>query len=223
MDRWDACAGSVDAEALNGHRCYAGLDLANTTDIAALVLCFPDDGNALVPFFWVPEEGARQRERRDRVPYVTWAREGYVELTPGDSIDYRYIRKRICELGETYGIEEVAYDPYNATHLATELGEEDGFAMVQFRQGLVSMNEPCKAFEGAILRGDLAHGGNPVLRWMASNMTVRTDASSNIRPDKERSNEKIDGVVAAIMAHARSRVPHTPVRSVYEDRGVLTL
>ncbi len=225
MADWDGCATPVDAGALKRRQCWGGLDLATISDLAAFVLVFPnDDGRYdVLPFFWCPRDNAHQRERRDRVPYLTWARQGLIELTPGNSIDYRHIRRRVNELGEKYRIVDIGYDPYNASHLATELGEEDGFELVQFRQGYLSMNEPTKELERLVINGQINHGGHAVLRWMAGNVTVKMDPAGNIKPDKQRSSEKIDGVVALIMAIGRAMFSDRPQRSVYESRGVLII
>ena len=238
MHVWDANSDGVDATdwkaamawrermlaELAGQPCWAGLDLANTKDIAALVLMFPVDADFVVlPWFWVPKVGAQRRERVDRVPYLTWARQGFITLTEGNSIDYRDIRATINTIGKDYGLQDIGFDPFNATHLATELIEEDGFAMVQFRQGAYSYNEPMKAFEGLLLDGHIRHGANPVLSWMASNIAVKTDAQANIYPAKDKSAEKIDGICAAVMGLARAMFGSEQSGSVYEGRGVLTL
>lgn len=210
MDQWDACGEAFDPVMLLGRRCYAGLDLATVNDLAALVLVFPPNDDCdlyyCLPFFWCPAANAANRERLHKVPYLTWQRQGFLELTEGNSIDYRYIRKRINELAGQYDIQEVPFDPYNASHLATELEEEDGFLMVPFRQGMLSMNEPTKFLLRLLLDGKLRHGGNPVLRWMASNAAGETDTAENIKPNKEASGEKIDGIVALIMGLGRAFV-----------------
>ena len=220
---WDASAGHVDPEELRGRECFGGLDLASTTDVAAFSLVFPQSGSySVLPFFWIPEENARERERRDRVPYLTWARQGLVEMTPGKVIDYTFIRKRIGELAEQYQIREIAVDRWGAAQITGQLAD-DGHAMVLFGQGFVSMSEPSKELERLVLSARLRHGGNPVLRWMASNVCVEMDAAGNIKPSKRRSSEKIDGVVATVMALGRATVAKPPFRSVYEDRGILVL
>lgn len=223
MTAWDGCDGALPD--LSGRRCYAGLDLASTTDIAALVLAFLPERESeplyLLPFFWIPEDNAIERERRDRAPYLTWARQGHIEMTPGNVIDYAYIRRRLNELAETYQIAEVAYDPWNATQLSIQL-QEDGIAMVEMRQGFASLSGPSKELLRLVLSGGVAHGGNPVLRWMADNVTAKTDPAGNVKPDKGRSTNKIDGIVAAVMAIGRASVG-TNNSSVYEERGVLAL
>ncbi len=210
MEKWDACGGPVGD--IEGRDCFAGLDLSSTTDVTALVLVFPlDDQYAVLPFFWVPEEGARQRERKDRVPYQQWIREGYIEMTPGEVVDYDVIRKRIVELSERFYIREIALDRWNATHLATQL-DQNGFTMLAFGQGYASMNAPTKKLEELVLAGRLLHAGNPVLRWMAGNVSLETDAADNWKPSKKKSIERIDGIVALIMAldRAVNGVPSSP-------------
>jgi phage terminase large subunit-like protein len=203
MAKWDAC--SAPPGDLEGRDCYAGLDLGTTTDLSALVLVFPeeDDRYSVLPFFWVPAEGARQRERRDRVPYLQWIREGYIEATEGDVVDFDVIRKRINELAERYDIREIAVDRWNAVQLATQL-DGDGFEIVAFGQGYASMNWPTKKLEELVLGGKLAHGGHPVLRWMASNVAIQQDAADNWKPSKKKSSDRIDGIVALIMAVDRA-------------------
>jgi phage terminase large subunit-like protein len=218
MEKWDACAG-VTAD-LDGKECFGGLDLSSTTDLSAFVLVFPSEGNFdVLPFFWVPEEGAKRRERRDRVPYTQWIRDEYIEATPGEAIDYDRIRNRIKELGERYQIKSIAIDRWNATQLSMQL-VGDGFEVVAFGQGYASMNWPTKKLEEVVLSGRLRHGGNPVLRWMAGNASIETDAADNWKPSKKKSIERIDGIVALIMALERAS-RHDELKSVYELRGLL--
>lgn len=224
MDAWDACGGRVDMRSLEGKSCYVGVDLASTRDIAAAVLCFPEeDGFVLVSYFWVPEETVRIRS--ERTQYDTWASQGHITATPGNVTDYGFIRKTINELSEKYHIEAIGYDPWNARHLMTELGEDDGLPVVEFRQGYATISGPTKDFEALIMSGKVNHGNNPVLRWMASNVAVREDPNGNIKPDKKKSTEKIDGIVAAIMATALAKDaevnPGKP--SCYESRGIVSL
>lgn len=224
MEAWNACDGEVNPAELIGRPCWGGLDLAVTTDITALVLCFPNDDGSFIflPHFWIPEAHAEKRERRDRVPYLTWAKQGFVTLTPGDVTDYGFIRAKVNELGKQFRIVDIGFDPYNATHLAQEI-EADGIKMIEFRQGFISMNMPTKAFERAVVSHKLAHGNNPVLRWMASNVVVDTDPAGNLKPNKEKSTEKIDGIVAAIMSLGRAMLQTGTGDSVYEERGLVVL
>ena len=201
---WDASAGMVIPERLKGQACFAGLDLASTTDIAALVLVFPsDEGYEVLPFFWIPAENMREREARDRVPYSTWARQGFVMPTPGNVIDYAAIRQKINVLGGLYNIREIGHDPWNATQLALEL-DGDGFKMISVRQGYQSMSPGTKELLRLVMAKKLVHSGNPVLRWMADNLAVKQSPEGNLRPDKDKSMAKIDGIVALIMAIDRA-------------------
>jgi phage terminase large subunit-like protein len=206
MEKWDACNGEVDPDELLGAECYAGLDMASTTDIAALVLVFRRESQFYwLPFFWIPELNAIQRERRDRVPYMTWIRQGLIEVTEGDSIDQDFIRKRINELGKKYHIREIAIDRWNTAQIKTQL-MGDGFEVLDFGQGFASFNGPTKSLMTQVLGHKLNHGGNPVLRWMASNVSCKTDPAGNLKPDKSKSTEKIDGIVAGLMGTARAEI-----------------
>jgi phage terminase large subunit-like protein len=212
LKAWDASGGgAIEESSLTDHPCFAGLDLSTTTDLSALVLLFkdPDGGVTVRPWFWIPGDNARKRERRDRVPYETWARQGLIEMTPGNVIDYEHIRARISELGQRFQIEEIAIDPWNATQLALQL-QGDGFSVVTFGQGFKDMSAPAKEWEKLVLCGKLRHGSNPVLRWMAGHAAVETDAAGNLKPSKKRSTDRIDGLVAGIMALGRAmlHVPH---------------
>ncbi len=225
MEAWDACAAPMNAKLLEGAECYGGLDLANTSDIASFVLCFPsergeDERFALLAFFWIPEENMVERARRHRVSYDAWARDGLITATPGNVIDYAVIVKQIEALGELYNIREIAFDRWGAFQVSQEL-DGAGFEMVGFGQGYASMAGPTKELLRLILDGKLSHGGNKVLRWMADNVVVSQDAAGNLKPNKKKSREKIDGIVATIMAIDRA-MRHSP-KSVYEDRGILFL
>lgn len=203
MDKWRLCGGELPD--LEGRDCWAGLDLSTTTDITALVLAFPmEDGSmAIVCRFWVPSENARKREKRDQVPYREWERQGFLTFTEGDVVDYDFVRRDINELAEKYNIRELAIDRWNATQITTQL-QGDGFAIEPFGQGYASMSGPAKEFEKLIIGGQLSHGDNPVLTWMAGNVAAEQDAAGNIKPSKAKSNERIDGIVAAVMAIGRA-------------------
>lgn len=197
MDKWDACVG--DCDGLQGAPCYAGLDLSSTLDITAFCLVFPIDNRiAIKSWYWVPLDTAYEREKRDRVPYTQWIDDGYIIGTPGRSVDYDRVRADINRIGEQYDIRCLAIDRWNATQLAKQL-EGDGFNVGYFGQGFASMSSPSKDFERLVVSSDLIHDGNPVTRWMASNVSVERDAAGNIKPSKKASSEKIDGIVAAVM------------------------
>ena len=215
----------IDLAALEGRDCYGGLDLSSTGDITALVLMFPprdeDEKYILLPFFWVPEETIPQRVKAASVPYDIWERQGYLLSTEGNVIHYDFIEKFINDLAEKYHIVEIAVDRWNATQMIQNL-EGDGFTMVPFGQGFASMSGPTKDFYRLLMEGKIVHGGHPVLRWMAGNVVVDTDPAGNIKVTKAKSKEKIDGIVAAIMALDRCiRNQTEPQGSVYDERGLL--
>ena len=215
----------IDLPALEGRDCYGGLDLSSTGDITALVLMFPprdeDEKYILLPFFWVPEETIPQRVKAASVPYDIWEKQGYLLSTEGNVIHYDFIEKFINDLAEKYHIVEIAVDRWNATQMIQNL-EGDGFTMVPFGQGFASMSGPTKDFYRLLMEGQIIHGGHPVLRWMAGNVVVDTDPAGNIKVTKAKSKEKIDGIVAAIMALDRCiRNQTEPQGSVYDERGLL--
>lgn len=229
MATWDACAGAIDLDELHGRPCFAGLDLASTRDVTALVLVFPDDdgGYDVVPYFWVPAGTMPDRVKRDRVPYDQWARDGFMRVT-GETADgkravadYDHIREDIRALAEQFDIQEIAYDRWGATQLVTQL-QSDGATLSPLGQGFASMSAPTKELDKLIAAGAIRHGGHPVLRWMAGNVAVEQDAAGNLKPSKKKSTEKIDGIVALVMAIDRaSRVADTG--SVYDTEGVFVL
>lgn len=224
MEKWDACGFPVDERELLGRECFGGLDLSSTTDITALVLVFPprteDEKYILLPYFWIPEENMRLRVRRDHVPYDVWERQGFLKTTEGNVIHYGFIEKFIEELGTRYNIREIAFDRWGAVQMVQNL-EGMGFTVVPFGQGFKDMSPPSKELMKLTLEQRLAHGGHPVLRWMMDNIFVRTDSAGNIKPDKEKSTEKIDGAVATVMALDRAIRNGQDSGSVYDDRGIL--
>jgi phage terminase large subunit-like protein len=225
MTKWDVCGFPVDADSLRGRVCYGGLDLSSTTDITAFVLVFPplEDGGKfeILPFFWIPEDNIDQRVRRDHVPYDIWEKQGFLCTTEGNVVHYGYIENFIDELGAKYNIREIAFDRWGAVQMVQNL-EGLGFTVVPFGQGFKDMSPPTKEFMRLTLEENLAHGGHPVLRWMVDNIFVRTDPAGNVKPDKEKSTEKIDGAVATIMALDRA-IRNQGGESVYAERGLLIL
>jgi len=182
---WDACSGQVHLERLRSRPCFGGLDLSTTTDVTALAWVFPpDDDDGLwhvLSRYFVPEENLRKRAERDRVPYDLWTRQGYIEATPGNVVDYGAIEQRILADSALFQVKEIAYDPWNATHIALRL-QDEGATMVEFRQGFRSMAAPTRELEKLIVSRKLAHGGNPVTRWMAANVAVAQDPAGNLKP-----------------------------------------
>jgi phage terminase large subunit-like protein len=226
LDHWKECGKMVDAQGMRGRQVYGGLDLSSTTDISAFVLVFPPETEAddfrVLCRFWIPEESMHKRSHEDRVPYETWVRQGYIEATPGNVIDYDFIIEQISEDAQAFDLAEIAFDRWGATKMIQSI-EEMGLTCVQFGQGFVSMSPPMKELEKLILSHKLAHGNNPVLSWMADNLVAREDPAGNIKPDKERSREKIDGMVALIMGLDRAIRHESGGKSIYEERGLRTL
>lgn len=225
MDKWDLCNYPVDVESLKGRECYGGLDLSSSIDITAFVLVFPprseDENYVVLPFFWIPEENMRIRVRRDHVPYDVWAQQGFLETTEGNVIHYGFIEKYIDDLGKQFHIKEIAFDRWGAVQMVQNL-EGLGFKVVPFGQGFRDMSPPSKRLMELVLEKRFSHGGHPVLRWMMDNIFIRQDPAGNIKPDKEKSSEKIDGAVATVMALDRAiRNEKDSGASVYDDRGIL--
>lgn len=237
MDKWDACGKPVDKESLKGRPCYAALDLSSSIDLTSLNLVFPREvGYDILPFFWIPADTAVEAEKRDRVPYREWARQGFIHLTPGNVIDYGFIRQTLRDLRGIYDIKELAYDRWGARQLIENL-DEDGWlvdpeavkkakystapVVVPFGQGFASMSSPTKELMTLVLQEKIRHGGHPVLRWNADNMVVAQDPAGNLKPDKAKATQKIDGMVALIMALDRAIRHQGEGPSVYETRGPL--
>ena len=216
----------IDMASLEGRDCYAGLDLSSTGDITALVLIFPprdeDEKFVLLPYFWIPEETIPRRVKANSVPYDIWEKQGYIMSTEGNVIHYDFIEKFIMDLSEKYHILEIAVDRWNATHVIQNL-EDNGLTMVPFGQGFASMSAPTKEFYRLLMEGKIIHGGHPVMRWMAGNVVVDTDPAGNIKVTKAKSKEKIDGIVAAIMALDRAVRHESEGRSVYDTRGIILI
>nr|DAH20335.1 MAG TPA: Terminase large subunit [Caudoviricetes sp.] len=225
MDKWDKCAFAVNEDDLRGRVCYGGLDLSSTTDITAFVLVFPpldeEDKYIILPYFWIPEDTLDLRVKRDHVPYDVWERQEYLQTTEGNVVHYGYIEKFIEQLGKRFNIREIAFDRWGAVQMVQNL-EGMGFTVVPFGQGFKDMSPPTKELMKLTLEQKIAHGGHPVLRWNMDNIFIRTDPAGNIKADKEKSTEKIDGAIATIMALDRAiRCGNDTSESVYRSRGIL--
>ena len=225
MEKWDLCDGKVMEEELKGRVCYGGLDLSSTTDITAFSLVFPplddEEEYIIVPYFWIPEDTLDLRVKRDHVPYDIWQRQGYLQTTEGNVVHYGYIEKFIEKLGEKFNIREIAFDRWGAVQMVQNL-ENMGFTVVPFGQGFKDMSPPTKELMKLTLEKKLIHGGHPILRWNMENVFIKTDPAGNIKADKEKSTEKIDGVIATIMALDRAiRCGNNSSESVYDNRGIL--
>lgn len=211
---------AIDMESLKGRECYGGLDLSSSGDITAFVLVFPPHNGkekyVILPFFWVPQDTIPLRVRRTSVPYDKWQAQGYLMATEGNVIHYGFIETFIDDLGKIYNIKEIAYDRWGAVEMTQAL-EGMGFTVVPFGQGFSSMSPPTKRFYELLMEGKMVHGAHPVLRWMAGNVVVDTDPAGNIKVTKRRSPDKVDGIVAAIMALDRCIRHEENTGSVYDD------
>lgn len=227
MEKWKDCEIVYDEDSLIGRKCYAAIDLSSKIDLSAFGLVFPpieekEPYKTLVRF-WIPEENMAKRVHDDRVPYDVWVRQGFIEKTDGNVIDNDLIEDQILSDAEKFKIVEIAYDPWNATAMANHLSTA-GLTMVEFRQGYRSYSEPMKDTEAMILSKKLTHNGDPVLTWNASNLVATKDPAENLKPNKEKSGEKIDGMIVVIMALGRALVHQEEDKpSVYENRGLVTL
>ena len=225
IERWAACSGEINIEQLKARTCFGGLDLSSTLDITAFVLLFPPENEGdkwvVLPYFWIPEDTIYFRAKKDRIPYDIWTKQEYIMSTPGNVIDDGFIKQFIVDLRDKFQIQEIGFDPWNATQISLQL-ESAGLKMVPVRQGFASMSPPTKQFEKMIIGCELNHGDNEVLNWMADNLAVREDPAGNLKPDKNKSTEKIDGIVALIIAIDRAMRSIGEEKSVYADRGVIT-
>jgi phage terminase large subunit-like protein len=232
MAVWDACAGAVDEAALRERHaeCFMGLDMGASRDLSAAALVFPDDegGFEVLWRFWMPrltlEASRTERSERDRLLLQGWADQGFVTLTEGDVTDYDLVERDLFQLAEAYRVLEIPHDRWNITQLVTHLQNEFGTdedsipRVIGFGQGFASMSAPTKELETLLLARRIRHGGNPVARWMASNVAVRQDPAGNLKPDKAGSAEKIDGIVALIMALGRAIARPGTGESIYDQR-----
>ena len=243
-EKWMACASSEltvqkAIEKLKGRTCYGGLDLASVEDLSSLSLYFPAEGNdqaCWLVFFWVPKDTVEKRVERDDLPYDEWVNDGWVMATPGNIQDYDAIRQFITGYSVVDGQEEVteecvatwfdlksiAYDRFNSSQLVVNLGKDD-IEMTPFGQGFVSMSFPTKEMQKVILKKEVDHFGNPVLRWQCSNVTLQRDAAGNVKVSKEKSKEKVDGIVSGVMAYGEYLTSQDKDEDAYETHGIRSI
>jgi phage terminase large subunit-like protein len=230
---WTALEEEYTREDLIGEICYAGLDLSDSYDLTALALYFPDQAKFLW-YYWIPEQKLLKNDNSDGINYREWVNDGYITVTPGNVIDYEYIRKEITgyhvdggtvkwdddSITSNFDLQSIAYDRWGATQIAINM-TNDGAKVSKFGQGYTSMSYPTKEFKKMILGKEFAHDGNPVTRWMLSNVNIAMDAAGNIKVDKAKSRDKIDGIVASIMALGEylTEIENNP----YSSRGVITI
>ena len=223
MEHWAACGEApIDEDSLIGQPCYAGLDLASVSDMCALVLLFPTQGNIALPYYWVPRAAVHDRTGRGDFSYAQWEEQGHLLVTEGNETDYHFIKAHIHELAERFDIQKIAFDRYNATEIIRDL-LDDGFEMIKFGQGTSSMSAPSKDLERMVNGHRLNHGNHPVLAWNARNATTEENPAGDIKPVKMKGRNKIDGIVALIMALGLSIAEPIKPKSVYEVRGILAL
>lgn len=222
-EAWMKCVGTMSPADLKGCACWGGLDLSNVSDITAYVLIFHEnDRFQLLPFFWIPEEKMLEKVRKENINYGKWVAGGHVTVTPGNVIDYDFVKADILRIVADYDLRSSAYDRWNSSQTIIDL-QNEGMVFNPFGQGYGSMSAPTKEFEKLVLTEKIEHFGNPVLRWMLSSTVTKTDPAGNIKPDKEKSVQKIDGIVGSIMAlgewmTAQANDDSNP----YDGRGLLT-
>lgn len=237
QEQWDACDEPVPEHF--GDECFGGLDLSSSIDITAFCLAFPNgEYMDFKWWFWMPAQNVRELERRDKAPYGLWIKDKWICTTPGNKVDYAYIRQTISGvvldergqplppaedcLAKRYQIVTIGFDPWNASKLDTELREYDGIDTVEMRQGTATLNRPCKEFERLVADRKIRHGNNPVMNWMIGHCVVDTDTAGNIKPNKKKSIQKIDGVSAAMNAIGLA-IGHSESVSIYETPGAMNL
>ena len=204
---WMACAAPLDMRELAGKPCHAGLDLSQTTDMSALVLYWPHNG-AVLPYFWLPEEGLLDRDRKEGGHYRTWRDAGLLETTPGKAINFKAIIHRLAEISVEYELVRVAYDRAFIKTFKAKCDEEGvTLPLEEYGQGFMSMSPAVQLLEAAVLDRRLRHGGHPILRWQISNVAIEMDHATNRKPSKRRATGHIDGVVALMMVMGATSHP----------------
>lgn len=237
IDQWRKCQGELADH--TGEMCWCGLDLSSVNDFTSLSTAWHAEGGLidLHVRLWMPKEGIAEKAHRWRVPLQDWVDAGWIELTPGATVNYDWIRKAISgvtsndektrdksAIAERYQLQELAYDRYNGHKLIeSELGERDGITIAEHGQGYLGMSPPCKEFEGRVNDCRLRHDGNPVMDWMIRNCLADEDPAGNIKPNKKKSRSKIDGVVSSAMAVGRAALEKPKPTSVYSRRGIITI
>jgi phage terminase large subunit-like protein len=228
LDGWDRCKGALDwtrlEASLIGRRCFGGVDLSQTTDLTALVWVFPpetkDQAWAILPRFFVPEARIAERVARDRVPYDLWVKNGALATTPGNVVDYDFVKEQIRKDADRFKVEALGFDPWNAMQIMIQM-QGEGLPVEQVRQGYLSLSGPSKELERLLLDTALVHGGHPILRWCAGNVAIETDAAGNIKPSKAKSTERIDGIAALVTALALAEAP--PETKTFIEKGFLEI
>ena len=229
LDEWDRNAGMVVEERLTGAVAYGGLDLGSTSDLTSVCWIFPstDGGHDVLWRFWAPEDKLREMDKRTAGAATVWKNLGLLRLTSGNVTDYEVVKSQVTADLAKFRVVELAFDPWNATDLVNRL-TADGAPMVQVRQGYASLSPPLKEVKRLLMEGTaekpmLRHGGNPVARWMVDNLAVAMDPAGNVKPDKARAADKIDGIAALVTAMNRAMHHQPPRKSAYEDGDLKVL
>lgn len=224
---WKAGDQPVDPTLLRNRRCWGGLDLSSTQDLTSFVLLFEPTAEdpfwRLVPHFWLPEKGLAEKAEKDSVPYLSWVEHGHLRTTPGAAVSKRHVLQEIAQITASLDLQAVAYDRWRIEDLKQVMADE-GIELAElkpFGQGYQSMSPAVEEFERRLVAGDLAHDNNPVMTWCAANAVTTADAANNRKLDKARSNGRIDGVVAAVMATGISTQGDEPQHTSVYEQGVL--
>lgn len=220
-ETWKACS-NFEIKEMKGKLCYVGLDLSSSKDITAVGIVFPtDEGIRISGRYYIPEEVMNNPDNKNAAFYRGWVNKGYLIATPGDLVDYDYIKRDILELADDYQVHSISYDPWNATYLTTQLSQE-GLDIEKVRQGFLTMSPACKEFEVYVEGGRIEHDNNPVLNWAMANVVLEMDAAGNIKPTKAKSPNKIDPVASVINAFATYML-EIQEENLYQNRGFVSI
>ena len=227
LSLWDETDGDWELSDLTGKRCYVGLDLSSTTDLTAACYLFPpqDDFEDWRAIFdaWIPDENMKERVLKDKVPYDRWVTQKYLHATPGNVVDYDFVEARLLAANKQYEIETLGADPWNSRMLSQRL-IRGGIEVIEIAQDMKNMSPAMKMIEYLMKRGMLTHEKNPLARWCWGNVNVAVDGNENIKPMKNKSVDRIDLIVAMIIAMATAMLfEDMDMDSVYDERGFITL
>lgn len=224
MSKWNACGRKIDWEELRGQEVVIGVDLSAKIDLTSINFETKKEKYLIKNHSFMPEDTLALRERTDKAHYRLWESQGWITATPGAVVDYSFIKAYILEKEKIYNlkIKEICADPWNATQFMQDM-ENEGYTVVEIRQGIPTLGGPTKDFREQAYQGNLEHDDSPVLAFAMANAVTRSDANDNIMLDKSKSTERIDPAAAAINSHVRAMVIQPNKKSVYEDRGFLIL
>ncbi len=226
MDKWAACKGKIPD--LSGYECYIGIDLSSKIDLTSVSFEFEyGDLYVVLSHSFMPGDRLEEKRKTDKVSYDLWVKQGWITVTPGAVVDYRFVKKYIVDRlkSQKWMAKEICFDPYNCQQFATMLTDEEGHICVEIRQGKPTLSEPTKSFRELAYQKRILHEGNPVLDWAISNAVVSMDDKENIQLDKAKSIERIDPIASVINAHVRMIAPREkdPGPSKYETEDIMFL